>query len=163
MPESLPPPTPRSSARALVLDSSLRLLLLRFHPPGAGPFWLTPGGGLEEEEPWEDALRRELREEVGLEIGAIGPCVWLRDHTFPFRGGRVRQKERYFLVRCEPFEVRPQLSEDALRAEGVMGHRWWTMDELAATREVLVPGRLASLLASLLRDGAPSVPFDCGV
>lgn len=120
----------RHSARALVVDSNSRVLLLRFHPSHSGPFWLTPGGGLEGDEPYERALRRELREEVGLSNPELGPCVWIRDHTFPFRGGMLRQKERYFLVHCAPFEVRPEFCEEQLRAEGVHGHRWWTLPEL---------------------------------
>ena len=41
--------------------------------------WITPGGGTEEGESPEDTLRRELREETGLEGFEVGPLVWTRD------------------------------------------------------------------------------------
>jgi 8-oxo-dGTP diphosphatase len=55
------------TAGAIVSDDSGRVLLLhhRFRP-GSG--WGMPGGFIEPGEQPEEALRRELREEVGLEI-----------------------------------------------------------------------------------------------
>jgi mutator protein MutT len=55
------------TAGAVVTDERGRVLLLqhRFRP-GAG--WGVPGGFLEQGEQPDDALRRELREEVGLEV-----------------------------------------------------------------------------------------------
>ncbi len=53
---------------ALVVDAEGRLLLARrAHDPDAG-LWDTLGGFLDEGEPPEAALRRELREEAGVEV-----------------------------------------------------------------------------------------------
>lgn len=52
---------------AVILDSQNRVLLLhhRFRP-GSG--WGIPGGFINPMEQAEDAIRRELREEIGLEV-----------------------------------------------------------------------------------------------
>jgi len=58
------------SAGAVVTDASGRVLLLKHRfRPGLG--WGMPGGFLEKGEQPEEALRRELREEIGLEVGEI--------------------------------------------------------------------------------------------
>ena len=55
------------TAGAVVTDARGRVLLLKHRfRPGSG--WGMPGGFIEKDEQPEDALRRELREEVGLEI-----------------------------------------------------------------------------------------------
>lgn len=55
------------TAGAIVTDRSGRVLLLKHRfRPGSG--WGMPGGFLEEGEQPEEALRRELREEISLEV-----------------------------------------------------------------------------------------------
>jgi ADP-ribose pyrophosphatase YjhB (NUDIX family) len=55
------------TAGAVVTDRQGRVLLLKHRfRPGTG--WGMPGGFLMEGEQPEDAVRRELREEVGLEV-----------------------------------------------------------------------------------------------
>ena len=55
------------TAGAVVQDEEGRVLLLH-HRYRAGSGWGIPGGFLEKGEQPEEALRRELREEVGLEV-----------------------------------------------------------------------------------------------
>lgn len=60
---------PRWSAAGLIHDGGGRVLLVRHAPSSTwGDLWVTPGGWLEEGETTTDGLRREVREEVGLEI-----------------------------------------------------------------------------------------------
>jgi 8-oxo-dGTP pyrophosphatase MutT (NUDIX family) len=55
---------------AIVRDD--HLLLLRVHYAAHGKmFWLIPGGGLEEPESEEACVRREIREETGLEVEVV--------------------------------------------------------------------------------------------
>lgn len=63
------------SVRALLRDEDGCLVLIRRERPGRAPYWVTPGGGVEEDDAsLEDALRRELREELGAEV-TIGEVV----------------------------------------------------------------------------------------
>jgi 8-oxo-dGTP pyrophosphatase MutT (NUDIX family) len=156
-------PRLRQAARAVVLDPDRRILLVRFDFPERS-LWACPGGGLEPEETDEQALRRELAEEAGLEDPAIGPCIWTRTHIIPFVGGAWDgQVERFYLVETEPFEPAPRLTRDELRAEYVTDLRWWTAEELDASNEMHAPSRLPSLVARIRAEGPPPEPIDAGV
>ncbi len=137
-------PVDRQAVRGLVLDEAGRVLLVRFeHPVSGDSWWATVGGGVDEGESDEEALRRELVEEAGLAEVAPGPLVHEREHTFPWDRRILRQQERFYLVRVTRHEPRPTID---VRAEGVTDVRWWTLDELERTDEVVVPGELAGLV-----------------
>lgn len=153
----------RSAARAVVLDPDDRILLVRFEFPNAG-LWGTPGGGVDEGETHEQAIRRELAEEIGLDDPELGPWIWTREHVFPFWDGSWDgQVERFALVRTPRFEPAPRLTREQLESEFVFELRWWTLAELDASGELFAPRRLPELLAALLRDGPPGEPVDVGV
>lgn len=55
----------KRSARAILLDGD-ELLLIKRTKPGQEPYWVTVGGGVEDEDPTiEAALHREVFEELG--------------------------------------------------------------------------------------------------
>jgi 8-oxo-dGTP pyrophosphatase MutT (NUDIX family) len=157
---------PRFSARIVLLDTYERLLLLHAaggEEGGDPDFWFTPGGVVEPGEGWEDAARRELWEETGLEPPEIGPCVWMRTHVFHWNSRRYESHERFFLVRAEPFTLAPGALE-GWEERPVSDHRWWLLDEIeAATDQVFVPRALALYLGQLLRGPVPESPIDVGV
>lgn len=154
----------RPAARALVLDPDERVLLVRFVNPDTGQeFWTTPGGGIKPGESPEDAIRRELREETGLEDPEIGPAIWTRREVFPWAGHTLDQRERVLLVRVPSFEPQPQIGHKGLAAEDVHELRWWTLDEVEASDALFYPTRLAHFLRQLLEAGPPAEPIDVGV
>jgi 8-oxo-dGTP pyrophosphatase MutT (NUDIX family) len=153
----------REAARAVVLDPEDRVLLVRFEFPNR-TVWATPGGGLEPGETHEDAIRRELAEEAGLEDFALGAVIWSRTHIFELGiGDWDGQTERYFLVRTAPFEPSPHLTWGQLNAEFVTAVRWWTPEELATATTVFAPSRLPELVRALIAEGPPVQPVDVGV
>ena len=85
---------PADAAVALaVLDDDRYLLQLRDDIPGIffPGHWGLFGGAMEPDEPAETCLRRELREELGIEVG---PAEYFTEFSFDFpRHGRVL---RYF-------------------------------------------------------------------
>jgi len=153
----------RRATRAIVVDEAERILLVRFDF-GDRLVWATPGGGIEEGENDEHAVRRELLEEAGLETFELGPLVWTRTHQVPLGGGAWDgQTESYYLVRTPAFEPTPRLSWEELRAEGMTAIRWWTLHELEADEAQFAPRRLPLFLRELLLHGPPAEPVDVGV
>jgi TDG/mug DNA glycosylase family protein len=152
-------PELRPAVRALVVDRRDRLLLVRFEQPVTKQsWWATPGGGNDGEDD-EAALRRELREEIGLVDFEPGPLVWLRTASFPWLGRLLSQRERIYLVRVEQHEPAPTVE---LAAEGVAELRWWTLEELEASEAVFAPRGLAVAFRALLESGPPAEPIDVG-
>lgn len=161
---ALTEPVPRAAARVVLLDPEDRILLFKLVDAQSGRWWwFTPGGGLGPGETHETAALRELVEEVGLEQVTLGPCIWTREHVFPMPDGvRYRQRERYFLARVEPFEVSTAGHLD-YELTALAEHRWWSVDEIAASDETFAPRRLGVLLRQLLDEGPPAAPVDVGL
>lgn len=61
--------------------------------------WALPGGGIEEGEHMLDALRREIQEEVGIEIDAIRPLFFKDgEHAKLFADGSQKMVYMIFLL-----------------------------------------------------------------
>ena len=158
----------RHAVRAIVLDENDRILLCRFAiPEPAGTVvWAAPGGGIEQGETSLVALRRELREEVGLEIRTDPPHVWHQEvvaagHAAGYDG----VVNDYFLARTSGFDPRGTLSDDELAAENISGLKWWHPWEVARYDgpDLFSPRDLATLLAALITSGAPVGPALLGL
>lgn len=102
---------------AVIFDAENRVLLLqhRFRP-GSG--WGIPGGFINAQEQPEDALRRELREEIGLEvehveIAFINTLQQYNQVEIIFRATACTQAQpcSFEIHRAEWFEV-PSLPDD---------------------------------------------------
>ena len=157
-------PRPRPTARVLLVGPGNRILLFRWIDPEANRVvWFTPGGGLHPGESYPDAARRELREEVGIDLTELGPCVWTRRHVLPRTATpSIDLRERFFVARVEGTEVDTSGFTSA-EATSIAESRWMTPGEIAGLTDIVAPTRLAELLPPILRGDYPDPPIDVGV
>ena len=122
------------TAGAVITDARGRVLLLKHRfRPGMG--WGMPGGFMEKNEQAEEVLRRELREEVGLELENLKLFT-----TRTFR--KPRQVEIVFTA--EAVGDPDQLSFEIQKAS------WFSPGELPKE----LPKDQAQLIKRALNDGA---------
>jgi 8-oxo-dGTP pyrophosphatase MutT (NUDIX family) len=146
------------SARALLVDPQDRVLLMKLAFNAQRTCWLTPGGTLHPGESFEAALRREIREETGLTLTQPGHWVWTSPKRIVRDGMPVDTLARVYIQRVPHFVAVPT----ALTAEerGTFCElRWWSIEEIAVSRDTFIPRTLAVLLSALLSGPWPAQPI----
>lgn len=159
----------RASARLVILDPADRVLLFQVEGPvGRDParpdrrlFWMTPGGGVEPGEDFPATAARELAEETGI-AAPIGPLLAERrrevvlGRSHGLVPGMVH--ERYFLVRAPVAAIDDSGWLDYERQD-ILDHRWWSLADLGATADLVVPKGLHALLVAMTGGGLPAEPL----
>ncbi|MFH8939113.1 NUDIX hydrolase [Streptomyces griseosporeus] len=153
----------RCTSRVLLVDHGDRLLLLCGRDPRreGARWWYTVGGEVEDGEDYVSAALRETWEETGLRLAAsrLGPLLWTRRARFTWDGQAFDQYEEYRLARVTADEAAGiRVDHEGARH----GHAWWSVAELAATREAVRPKRLARLLPPVLDGSAGAGPLHLG-
>jgi ADP-ribose pyrophosphatase YjhB (NUDIX family) len=159
---------PRPGARVVILDAAGRVLLVRSEFDGRA-LWFTPGGALDEGESFEQAALRELREEIGLEGVTLGPWIWERQVTWLWeqRGTWYDTRERIYLLRLDeetpPIALTEATEHGSEEIVELTEARWWSLEDLRASGELVSPRALCELLEPLVRGEVPSEPVRVGL
>jgi 8-oxo-dGTP pyrophosphatase MutT (NUDIX family) len=98
-------PVVKRTARAIILDGN-RLVLIKRTKPGLAPYWLTPGGGVEDGDAGIiAALHREIDEELGGKI--IDPVPAFVDTTEHIAddGSHGVKVQYFFVCRLESMDL----------------------------------------------------------
>ncbi|MFD1737806.1 NUDIX domain-containing protein [Bacillus salitolerans] len=111
---------------AIILDDHILMVKIQH---GDRIFWTLPGGGLEAGESFEDAVRREMKEEVNLDV-RVGEYIC----TYEYSHGECK----IFLADIVGSVV-PKLGYDPelpLDKQALQEVKWWPIDEMKDDYEV---------------------------
>jgi 8-oxo-dGTP diphosphatase len=101
-------------------------ILLCRHDKRGRHVWLLPGGGVHSGETLTDALRREIREEVGIEAPSLEGPIAIVDSIAPAR--TLTTKHVVHIIFAG--QVEGSLEDVSSTDDAVRGHRLFALEEL---------------------------------
>ncbi len=156
----------RTSVRVVLRDDAGSVLL--FHTidptmPEIGDWWELPGGGVEGAETYAETASREIAEETGFVVppAEFTAATWRRDSTYVRRHIRYWQHEVVVSARVPGTAPVPGAEgRTPTELDEYVDHRWWTVDEIAESRERFFPTPLPGLVREFLAGAEIDESFD---
>lgn len=137
-----------------VLRNAERFLLMRITDPHDGrQMLIPPGGGVEFGERLDEAVVREVFEEVGIRI-APPKRLGMLENVFSFAGKPEHELIFVYEAPCPDAKLCARAEITITESNGnLFPAGWYTLDEVTASATKLVPDGLFELLSgSLSRD-----------
>lgn len=151
----------RKSSRAIVLNKQNQIFLFRYtfdFFAEQESIWITPGGGLDDGESFEEALKRELFEEMGIELTEPAPEIFYRFPLYELKSGETVQcEERFYLVRLDETEFSCTGWTESEKKRMTAG-RWWTLEEIKQSKETFFSKDILEILERLSQGDIPKEP-----
>lgn len=143
----------RKTARVLLLNEEDELLLIQYQDarvknplnPFNLPFWVTPGGKIEEGENFEYALRREIWEETGILNVVIQELLWSQNHKLQIESDVYDFHENFY----KGFITKQVISRTFLTENEkviLKNYKWWSFEEIINSSELFFPEHFSELV-----------------
>lgn len=144
----------RRSARAILLNSENQIFLFKFQfgfLSGEKTLWVTPGGGINKGETFEEGLKRELYEELGIKDEIAPKWVYKRNRIFEKKdGSKFLSEERYYLVRIEKSDFNFDGWEESEK-KYTRDWKWWSVEDIRMSGEEFFCDKLGDILEELIK------------
>lgn len=151
----------RKSSRAIVLNKQNQIFLFRYtfdFFAEMESIWITPGGALDEGESFEEALKRELFEEMGIKLTEPAMFVFYRTPLYELKDGEtVRSEERFYLVRLDETEFSYANWTESENKRMTAG-KWWSVGKIRQSEEKFFSENIVGILERLSRGEIPEEP-----
>jgi 8-oxo-dGTP pyrophosphatase MutT (NUDIX family) len=119
------------------------------HQADGEDFWTFPGGRAEFGETAEQTLRREMKEELGIEVEVVR-LLWLVENFFNFEGKDYHEIAFYFLMQLPPgCEYLLQPSFQGEEAGFKLTFRWFPQQPEVLSSLPLMPSFLQTAVHQL--------------
>lgn len=140
---------PRVGVGAFILDENeMALLVLRKKSPEAG-CWSIPGGRVEFMETIEDALKRELKEELGIKVKIIN-LLGVTNHIIEEEN--IHWVSPVFLVKIEEGELKNLAPDETQK------YSWFSISNLPENTTITAKSAVNAYVQSLYGRNIKSKP-----
>lgn len=153
----------RKSSRAIIINRNHEIFLFKYnfdYLSYGKAIWITPGGGLEDGESFDEALKRELYEELGIQLNQYHKQIYYRNPIYTLENGETVQcEERFYLIYLDGIEFTYTNWTDTEQKRMLLG-KWWSLNEIKESKDEFFSSDIIHIINDLSKGKIPNEPIE---